>query len=224
MTTSSTKSIASHELPATRLDPELAAKRADKIKVSMISLCGCWGCTLSFLDVDERLLALLDKITTWPTHDLFPKYGLPAFNKKAIGSAKPFGLGCLGSNGKLTLSVSGDPEIGRTQWFRMDNGLPQSVALLLIGFSKTSWGPFRLPLDLNSFGATGCKLYTSPDIILAFPTGQRGTITVPLRHPANPVYLGLRFFTQFFCLDSKANAWGATYSNAVATLLGGWRR
>lgn len=63
MTTSDTKSIASHELPATSLDPELAAKRAGKIKVSMISLCGCWGCTLSFLDVDERLLALLDKIT-----------------------------------------------------------------------------------------------------------------------------------------------------------------
>ena len=63
MTTSDTKSIASHELPATRLDPELAAKRAEKIKVSMISLCGCWGCTLSFLDIDERLLALLDKIT-----------------------------------------------------------------------------------------------------------------------------------------------------------------
>ena len=63
MTSSDTKSIASYELPATPLDPELAAKRADKIKVSMISLCGCWGCTLSFLDVDERLLALLDKIT-----------------------------------------------------------------------------------------------------------------------------------------------------------------
>ena len=63
MTTSVTKSIASHELPATRLDPELAAKRAEKIKISMISLCGCWGCTLSFLDIDERLLALLDKIT-----------------------------------------------------------------------------------------------------------------------------------------------------------------
>jgi NAD-reducing hydrogenase small subunit len=63
MTTLETKSIGSHELPATRLDPELAAKRAEKIKVSMISLCGCWGCTLSFLDVDERLLTLLDKIT-----------------------------------------------------------------------------------------------------------------------------------------------------------------
>jgi NAD-reducing hydrogenase small subunit len=63
MTVSDTKSVASHELPATPLDPELAAKRAGKIKISMISLCGCWGCTLSFLDVDERLLALLDKIT-----------------------------------------------------------------------------------------------------------------------------------------------------------------
>jgi len=63
MTSSDTKTIASNELPATPLDPELAAKRADKIKVSMISLCGCWGCTLSFLDIDERLLALLDKIT-----------------------------------------------------------------------------------------------------------------------------------------------------------------
>ncbi len=63
MTATEPNSIASHELPATPLDPELAAKRAKKIKVSMISLCGCWGCTLSLLDVDERLLGLLDKIT-----------------------------------------------------------------------------------------------------------------------------------------------------------------
>ncbi|OIN78926.1 NADP oxidoreductase [Mycobacterium malmoense] len=63
MTTSGTNEIASHELPATPLDPELAAKRAGKIKVSMISLCGCWGCTLSLLDIDERMIALLDKIT-----------------------------------------------------------------------------------------------------------------------------------------------------------------
>lgn len=29
----------------------------------MIALCGCWGCTLSFLDMDEKLLQLLDKVT-----------------------------------------------------------------------------------------------------------------------------------------------------------------
>ncbi|CAG7641224.1 NADP oxidoreductase [Rhodococcus opacus] len=55
--------IASHELPTTPLDPVLAAGRESKIKVAMIGLCGCWGCTLSFLDMDERLLVLLDKVT-----------------------------------------------------------------------------------------------------------------------------------------------------------------
>jgi NAD-reducing hydrogenase small subunit len=34
-----------------------------KINVAMIGLCGCWGCTLSFLDMDERILPLLTKVT-----------------------------------------------------------------------------------------------------------------------------------------------------------------
>lgn len=54
---------ASHQLRATPLDPILAARRAEKIKVATIALCGCWGCTLSFLDLDERLLSLFEKIT-----------------------------------------------------------------------------------------------------------------------------------------------------------------
>lgn len=54
--------IASHELPATPMDPAVMAKREEKIQVAMIGLCGCWGCTLSFLDMDAGLLSLLDKI------------------------------------------------------------------------------------------------------------------------------------------------------------------
>lgn len=54
--------IASHELPATPLDAESRARREEKIQVAMIALCGCWGCTLSFLDMDERLLKLLEKV------------------------------------------------------------------------------------------------------------------------------------------------------------------
>lgn len=53
----------SHELARTALDPEIQAERDAKIQVAMIGLCGCWGCTLSFLDMDEDLLVLLDKIT-----------------------------------------------------------------------------------------------------------------------------------------------------------------
>lgn len=53
----------SHELAAQHPDPARAARDSGKIKVAMIGLCGCWGCTLSLLDIDERLLLLLEKIT-----------------------------------------------------------------------------------------------------------------------------------------------------------------
>ncbi len=53
----------SHELPSTAMDSETQAKRDEKIQVAMIGLCGCWGCTLSFLDIDERIIGLLEKVT-----------------------------------------------------------------------------------------------------------------------------------------------------------------
>lgn len=58
-----TDDIASHEMPATAPDPALLAAREGKIDVAMIGLYGCWGCTLSFLDMDERILSLLTKVT-----------------------------------------------------------------------------------------------------------------------------------------------------------------
>lgn len=55
--------IASHELPRTPLPEHIAALRRDKIKIATISLCGCWGCNLSTLDCDERIIGLLDLVT-----------------------------------------------------------------------------------------------------------------------------------------------------------------
>ncbi len=55
--------IASHELPVTPLDPAMAARREEKLQVAMAGLCGCWGCTLSLLDLDEALITLLESIT-----------------------------------------------------------------------------------------------------------------------------------------------------------------
>lgn len=63
MSKSTKQQTYSHDLPATPLDTGLQAARDEKIKVAMIGLCGCWGCTLSFLDMDEALLGLLDKVT-----------------------------------------------------------------------------------------------------------------------------------------------------------------
>ncbi|HQR27432.1 MAG TPA: hypothetical protein PLP61_10375 [Nocardioides sp.] len=54
---------ASHQLPATPPAPATVAAREGKIRISTISLCGCWGCTLSILDMDERIVPLLDRVT-----------------------------------------------------------------------------------------------------------------------------------------------------------------
>jgi NAD-reducing hydrogenase small subunit len=55
--------VASHELPRTPADPATTAARAGKIRVATISLAGCWGCNLSILDMDERIVPLLEKVT-----------------------------------------------------------------------------------------------------------------------------------------------------------------
>ncbi len=62
MSSISKNEIPSHELPKTPIDAETMKKRDEKIQVAMIALCGCWGCTLSFLDMDERILGLLEKV------------------------------------------------------------------------------------------------------------------------------------------------------------------
>jgi len=58
-----TDEIPSREMSSTPTDPALSAAREGKIDVAMIGLCGCWGCTLSFLDMDERIVALLTKVS-----------------------------------------------------------------------------------------------------------------------------------------------------------------
>lgn len=55
--------INSYDLPRTPMSPEFIAKQAGKIQVATLGLCGCWGCLLSFLDMDAGLLTLMDKIT-----------------------------------------------------------------------------------------------------------------------------------------------------------------
>ncbi len=51
-----------HHLPTTPMDPEVMAARNAKIQLAMISLSGCWGCNLSLLDMDEKILGLLEHV------------------------------------------------------------------------------------------------------------------------------------------------------------------
>jgi hypothetical protein len=37
-------------------------------------------------------------------------------------------------------------------------------------------------------------------------------------------FIGIKFFTQYLCLDKQANVLGLTYSNGLQTTVGGWRK
>jgi NAD-reducing hydrogenase small subunit len=44
------------------IDPVVAEHTRRKVKVATVSLAGCFGCHMSFLDIDERLFELLEHI------------------------------------------------------------------------------------------------------------------------------------------------------------------
>ena len=49
-----------HKLNDAATDSPAATPR--KLKVATVSLAGCFGCHMSFLDIDERILPLLELV------------------------------------------------------------------------------------------------------------------------------------------------------------------
>jgi hypothetical protein len=123
-----------------------------------------------------------------------------------------FGSGCAGSAGTPAL-VASRPWSGET--FTLDvTDLPATtVSLVLLGVSKTSWGPLPLPLPLDLVGMPGCVLFVSNDLAFVVPSaGGRATWSVP--GPGGRDLIGGRFYNQAFVFDPVANPLGATSSNA----------
>jgi len=133
------------------------------------------------------------------------------------GSLKLFGTGCKGSNGTPYLFSPQVPEISKDFPIIVANVPSTAPALLVLGLSNTKWSAFTLPLDLTAFGATGCSLYTSFDLLLPM-TNYNGTgyLNLPIPY-AIP---GGQFYVQGLTLDPSANSLGLVFSNAGDAKLG----
>jgi hypothetical protein len=92
------------------------------------------------------------------------------------------GLPSLG-NSSFALTVS-----------RAQANVPGTV---FFGTSRTSWGPIVLPLALDPFGITGCKLLTDPQVLLTTTTSGSGDATMPLPIPLDPSLAGQRLMAQW---------------------------
>jgi PKD repeat protein len=145
------------------------------------------------------------------------------FHYSTVGGGDPagygfFGAGCAGSRGISTLSPAALPAIGSLVDITVSN-LPQNVAIMLTGFSRSAWALGALPFDVSALGAPGCSLRVSPDATLVL-VGTGNQAILPFGVPAAPVLVGVQMFHQVLVLDPGFNAAGAVGSDAFAVLIG----
>jgi hypothetical protein len=108
------------------------------------------------------------------------------------------GRGCTDATGAIfRMSASGVPRIGQSVSI---GGIYAALApyWLVGGVSDRNWLAIPLPLDLGPFGAIGCIVYASQDLVLG-PLPNGGTITTTI--PNQPAIVGTKTFWQGLQVD-----------------------
>ena len=129
------------------------------------------------------------------------------------------GAGCPGSVGTPALAATA-PRIGTSVSVTATNLVANQPVWLVQGISTASWWGNTLPFDLLPFGAGGCSLRVSADIVRDGTSTAAGTFSTSIPIAANTGLLGRNFSVQLFPGDPSANAWGRTASNALRLTIG----
>jgi len=127
-------------------------------------------------------------------------------------------LNCLPST--PILRNTGTPVLGKTFSIDIARARASSAAIVVTGASRTTWGPIGLPLDLSPFGAAGCSLLASMDLMLAIATDAQGNGSLVVPVPNDQRLLGVVFHNQWLVVDTPANALGLSFSNGGTATLG----
>jgi hypothetical protein len=114
-----------------------------------------------------------------------------------------------------TFAVSTMPGLGTTFPVLMNGALPTSVAVLVLGTSRTMDGTNPLPRSLAFMGMTGCTQYTDIAVSVFAFVNATGNASVNITIPANPLLAGMQVPMQWVNVDTAANPFGATTSNGA---------
>lgn len=126
--------------------------------------------------------------------------------------ALPFGRTC----GGLEIGSSGVPELGASFSIELDAAPTSSLAILLLGVSRTQWSGLSLPLDLAILNAPGCDLAVSIDASAATGTSASGTASVGFALPSDPTLVGANLFGQWTVAAPGLNPLGFAWSEGLA--------
>lgn len=132
---------------------------------------------------------------------------------------------CPGSNSlrPALLNASGEvPQVGTTFVLRLQNALPNALAIPFYGLSNTiaNGGTVPLPFDLTASGAPGCFLRVDPQITTLGVADGGGVLLNTLIIPASVGLRGLTLYAQAMLLDPANNQLGISMSNDVRLVLG----
>jgi hypothetical protein len=130
------------------------------------------------------------------------------------GVATQFGLGCASVGAaNASLGAKGDLLAGTTVAMNSPSHAPNSLGLLIVGFSNATYLGAPLPIDLDPlFGTSGCDLHVSADALLPVQANGAGAFAFGFPMPA---VLGGQLFFQLAALEAVPGGWSVTNGLSV---------
>ncbi len=137
------------------------------------------------------------------------------------GKATQFGASCpLDGIDNRAYGVPSHPG-GAPAEASLFGAVPSTVAILVVGASRTAWATLPLPLMLDGLGLTGCSVQVSQDVLLPVVAKATGAATFLLDIPSDPQLAGSTVYTQWMTLDSRlSTSLPITFSNGVEIRIG----
>ncbi len=118
------------------------------------------------------------------------------------------------------LTNSDFPQIGGQFSVKLSQATAATIALLEHGGSNTSWNGTPLPFDLGLFGAPGCDLLTSADVLVTRTVNAQGKASFQYNVPLSLPLIGQHLYNQWAVWDPMANAFGLAFSNGGDGVIG----
>ena len=135
------------------------------------------------------------------------------------GFASPFGVGCSGASGPVTLTVTGNLNAGGNVIAASNNHASNALGAMVFGISTTSHQGLPLPLSLDPLlGTSGCTLYTSIDASVIGFSNSATPATLSFAFNLSPASGGAVFHIQHACFEPVQG--GLSWSNAVSVHVG----
>lgn len=141
--------------------------------------------------------------------------GIEAFG----GYSTPFGQGCNGAFGPVSMTVTGNLSPGGNLVSTSNNHAANSFGVLIFGLSTTQNLGLPLPLSMDPIlGTVGCNLYVSIDATLSAFTSATAPATLQFAFPLPTWMANTGFHLQHACFEPVPG--GASFSNGVTVQIG----